>query len=112
MMKYVTIISSLIVLSIFAGLLLATGTAPAANRENAPQTAEKPTWEIPIAAGVWYPSDGAVPEKPMRYYRVRCWPGCHTGSAYGKYPHKPLNDNPIYPTSTIGAHSKSSAGAE
>ena len=54
----------------------------------------------PIAPGVWYPGD-PLPEKPMRYYRVRCWPGCHRGSSHGKYPDKPLNMKPIFPTSTI-----------
>ena len=33
----------------------------------------------PIAPGVWYPGE-PLPEKPMRYYRVRCWPGCHRGT--------------------------------
>jgi hypothetical protein len=64
----------------------------------------KPSWEVPIAAGVWYPSDGPVPDHPMRYYRVRCWPGCHTGSSYGKYPQKTLDDTPIFPTSAASAH--------
>jgi hypothetical protein len=41
----------------------------------------------------------------MRYYRARCWPGCHTGSSLGKYPHKTLNDKPIWPTSTVKANS-------
>lgn len=53
----------------------------------------------PIAPGVWYPGDGALPDNPVRYYRVRCWPGCHRGSAYGKYPDKSLNMKPIFPTS-------------
>ncbi len=59
-------------------------------------------WEIPMAAGVWYPGSGPVPEKPMRYYRVRCFPGCHVGSKYGAFPNTPLKgDRPIFPTSTI-----------
>jgi hypothetical protein len=45
-----------------------------------------------------------VPDHPMRYYRVRCWPGCHTGSSFGKYPQKALNDKPIFPTSAATAH--------
>jgi hypothetical protein len=53
-----------------------------------------------------------MPEKPMRYYRVRCWPGCHTGSSYGKYPDKPLKDRPIFPTSTIDMHSEGPAPKE
>jgi hypothetical protein len=67
---------------------------------------------VPIAAGVWYPTDGPVPEKPMRYYRVRCWPGCHTGSDLGKYPHKTLRDMPIWPTSTVGTHPTKSSQQE
>jgi hypothetical protein len=61
-------------------------------------------WPSPIAPGVWYPTDGPIPEKPMRYYRVRCWPGCHTGGPYGKYPDKPLTMDPIFPTSTVPGH--------
>jgi hypothetical protein len=57
----------------------------------------------PIAPGVWYPGQ-PMPEKPMRYYRVRCWPGCHSGSDYGKYPDRPLRMQPIYQTSTVRAH--------
>ena len=41
----------------------------------------------PIAAGVWYPGD-PLPEKAFRYYRIRCWPGCHHNSEYGLYPDK------------------------
>jgi hypothetical protein len=54
----------------------------------------------PIAPGVWYPGE-PLPEKPIRYYRVRCWPGCHRGSSFGKYPGEPLNMEPIFRTSTI-----------
>jgi hypothetical protein len=61
-------------------------------------------WPCPIAPGVWYPTDGPVPEKPMRYYRVRCWPGCHKGTPYGKYPDKSLKMDPIFPTSTVPGH--------
>ena len=57
----------------------------------------------PIAPGVWYPGQ-PMPEKPMRYYRVRCWPGCHTGSDFGKYPDKSLNMKPIHQTSALRAH--------
>jgi hypothetical protein len=61
------------------------------------------TREYPVAAGVWYPGDGDIPEKPMRYYRARCWPGCHVGSSqYGMFPETDLEkDQPIWPTSTI-----------
>ncbi|MDY0094373.1 MAG: hypothetical protein RBT80_16895 [Candidatus Vecturithrix sp.] len=51
----------------------------------------------PIAAGVWYPGD-PLPEKPFRYYRVRCWPGCHHNSEYGKYPDRPGNATPAQST--------------
>ncbi len=57
--------------------------------------------EYPIAAGVWYPQDGPIPEKPMRYYRARCWPGCHTGSSLGLYPDEHLDDAPIWTTSSM-----------
>jgi hypothetical protein len=114
-MKYATILLSFLFLFVFAGILPVTGNAPVAqkeNGENAAKAAEQPTWEVPIAAGVWYPTDGAVPEKPMRYYRVRCWPGCHTGSDLGKYPHKTLRDMPIWPTSTVGSHPTKSSQQE
>lgn len=44
----------------------------------------------PIAAGVWYPGQ-PLPEKAFRYYRIRCWPGCHHDSPYGKYPDEPTS---------------------
>ncbi|MBW2443153.1 MAG: hypothetical protein JRH12_21960 [Deltaproteobacteria bacterium] len=114
-MKNAIILLVLIFLSVFAGILPVTGNAPVTqkgNKENEVKTVEQPAWEIPIAAGVWYPTDGAVPEKPIRYYRVRCWPGCHTGSSLGKYPHKTLNDKPIWPTSTVKANSTESSNKE
>ena len=55
----------------------------------------------PIAPGIWYPQDGPIPDKLVRYYRVRCWPGCHSGSPHGKHPKKSLNMKPIFPTSTV-----------
>ena len=106
-MKTIVVLSSLALLITFSGLLPIGGNAPAGatESENKMQSSsEKPSWEIPIAAGVWYPSDGPVPDHPMRYYRVRCWPGCHTGSDYGKYPQKTLHDKPIFPTSAASAH--------
>jgi hypothetical protein len=115
MMKYVLIFLSLLFLVVFAGISPVSASAPVSQQNSADTTARasgKPTWEMPIAAGVWYPTDASMPEKPMRYYRVRCWPGCHTGSSYGKYPHKALNDRPIFPTSTIDMHSKGPAAKE
>ena len=35
----------------------------------------------PVAAGVWYPGE-PVPTVPSRYYRIRCWPGCHSSGEY------------------------------
>jgi hypothetical protein len=67
-----------------------------------PASVESPR-VYPIAPGVWYPGQ-PMPEKPIRYYRVRCWPGCHTGSPHGKYPNKSLNMKPIFPTSTVPVH--------
>jgi hypothetical protein len=66
-----------------------------------PTTTSKTSQLYPIAPGVWYPGSGELPEKPVRYYRVRCWPGCHRGSSHGKYPDIPLNMKPIFPTSTM-----------
>jgi hypothetical protein len=63
-------------------------------------TPAEPAHQIPIAPGVWYPGE-PLPERPIRYYRVRCWPGCHRGSSYGKYPNEPLNMKPIFPTRSI-----------
>ncbi len=103
---------STIILVLFAILVIGTGlpasgdnsTIGANDSRNKKELAGEASWEIPIAAGVWYPTDGPVPDHPMRYYRVRCWPGCHTGSSYGKYPAKALNDKPIFPTSAASAH--------
>ena len=106
-MKYFIIIFSFVLLFLFAGLLpvgddVYAGASDAV--KDMQDSNEKPSWEIPIAAGVWYPTDGEIPDHPMRYYRVRCWPGCHTGSSYGKYPDKVLNDTPIFPTSAASSH--------
>lgn len=59
-------------------------TARAAAMPSPGPEASKTARVYPIAAGVWYPGD-PLPEKPFRYYRVRCWPGCHHNSEYGKY---------------------------
>jgi len=50
---------------------------PVAGAEAAASGWVQPSWEYPIAAGVWYPGDGPLPEHPFKYYRTRCWPGCH-----------------------------------
>ena len=100
MKRFNLILLGLAVLLLSAALALA-GTA--SNSKDMPKpAANQPDWEMPIAAGTWYPQQGALPDKPMRYYRARCWPGCHTGSSLGMYPDEPLeNDTPIHMTSTI-----------
>jgi hypothetical protein len=106
-MKTIIVLFSFAVLVTFTGLLPIGGNSPAGANDSGNKiqsSSEKISWEIPIAAGVWYPTDGPVPNNPMRYYRVRCWPGCHTGSSYGQYPQKALNDKPIFPTSAASAH--------
>ncbi len=98
---------------IFTVSIISMGVLGAANQKGAaPSDLDKaaaappaePGRVYPIAAGVWYPTDGPIPEKPMRYYRVRCWPGCHTGSSLGMYPNAKLRDTPIHSTSTIDKH--------
>ncbi|MCG6909377.1 MAG: hypothetical protein LJE94_04545 [Deltaproteobacteria bacterium] len=88
---------------IFVCSAMISAVGIAANATDKAGKAGGVTWEVPIAAGVWYPGDGEIPEKPMRYYRARCWPGCHVGSSqYGMFPNTSLsNDRPIFPTSTI-----------
>jgi hypothetical protein len=96
-MKYILLSMALLV--IVYGL---SAPAQATDRSAAmPTTTSETSHLYPIAPGVWYPGCGELPEKPVRYYRVRCWPGCHHGSSHGKYPDIPLNMNPIFPTSTI-----------
>ena len=112
-MKYFLVIVTSLFILISLGWVMQTGsdaTAPAAQEaEKSYATAPKPAAAAtpttarvyPIAPGVWYPGQGPLPEKPVRYYRARCWPGCHRGSSHGMYPDKPLNMEPIFPTSTI-----------
>jgi hypothetical protein len=101
-MKYFLIGVTALFLLIAVGNILATSNDTAVVTASQLSDESAPTSRVyPIAAGVWYPGNGALPEKPMRYYRVRCWPGCHSGSSYGKYPERPLNMKPIFPTRTI-----------
>ncbi|MCP4693043.1 MAG: hypothetical protein GY859_33685 [Desulfobacterales bacterium] len=109
-MKYL-----LIGIVIFTVSIVSIGILGAANEKGVrPESGDmsdvaashEPGRVYPIAAGVWYPTDGPIPEKPMRYYRVRCWPGCHTGSSLGMYPDDKLHDMPIHYTSTIDKHPK------
>jgi hypothetical protein len=106
-MKYFIFLVSCWFLLAFTGWLPVFGSHTAglkSSQDNAGPSPDKITWEVPIAAGIYYPSDGPVPDHPVRYYRVRCWPGCHSGSSLGKYPDKALKGNPIFPTSTIDGH--------
>ena len=114
-MKQMIILSASLSLFLLAVILPVCATPPVAEQgevESAAKTTIQPSWEVPVAAGVWYPTDGPIPDKPMRYYRARCWPGCHVGSKYGKYPEKKLHDNPIWPTSTVNTHSVKSSPKE
>ena len=49
---------------------------PAAQPDSTAAAVETP-WQYPIAPGVWVPGDGPLPSQPFKYYRIRCWPGCH-----------------------------------
>jgi len=64
-------------------------------------TLEKPSNDYPIAAGIYYPWNEEQAEVSVRYYRARCWPGCHSGSSIGLYPDKKLDYLPVYMTSHI-----------
>ena len=108
-MKNIIILVLCVSLVIFTGLLpvMSSNTQGTKGAEsNAAEPSPQVTWEVPIAAGIYYPSDGPVPDNPVRYYRVRCWPGCHTGSSLGKYPTKALDDKPIFPTTTVDGHTQ------
>jgi hypothetical protein len=96
-MKYILLGIALLVIVSGLSTLAHTGD----ESKVTPTTASEATQIYPIAPGVWYPGCGELPEKPIRYYRVRCWPGCHRGSSHGKYPDIPLNMNPVFPTSTM-----------
>lgn len=96
-MKYFLIIITLLFLLAGVGTIAQTGD----KSTTMSTTSTKAPYIYPVAPGVWYPGDGALPEKPIRYYRVRCWPGCHRGSTLGKYPDIPLGMKPIFPTSTM-----------
>jgi hypothetical protein len=105
-MKHLVIFFSLLCLLIAPAVagFSSSQTTTAKSEVASPAAVAQETERVyPIAPGVWYPGQ-PMPEKPMRYYRVRCWPGCHSGSDYGKYPDKPLNMKPIYQTSTLRAH--------
>ena len=115
-MKSTAWLPILILLAILSGVLPAAGASASdsgkTSRSTAASTAELAR-RYPIAPGIWYPTDGPIPEKlPLRYYRVRCWPGCHSGSANGKYPNRALKMKPIFPTSAASAHRPAAAPNE
>jgi len=96
-MKYILVVISLVgIVSVLSSQAQTSDISTAT-----PRTTSEAIHLYPIAPGVWYPGYGELPEKPVRYYRVRCWPGCHHGSSHGKYPDIPLNMDPIFPTSTM-----------
>ncbi|MGD9180294.1 MAG: hypothetical protein PVF26_04445 [Desulfobacterales bacterium] len=105
-MRYLAVFISLLflVLALAGAGLSSDQTTTAQSAVASPSAVANETERVyPIAPGVWYPGQ-PMPEKPMRYYRVRCWPGCHSGSDYGKYPSKSLNMKPIHQTSALRAH--------
>lgn len=105
-MKHLMVFFAIMLLIIGAAALGLSGDQSVTADQNL-VTKQSPSVETarvyPIAPGVWYPGQ-PMPENPIRYYRIRCWPGCHTGSPHGKYPNKPLNMKPIFPTSTVPTH--------
>ena len=115
-MKSFGFLPVLILLAAFIWVLPVAGTSPADSGKTArgaTPTTEQLARRYPIAPGIWYPTDGPIPEKlPLRYYRVRCWPGCHSGSSNGKYPNQPLKMKPIFPTSAASAHRQRPAAQE
>jgi len=101
-LKYILLVVLLVTCVTVVKTLSAPETPIPVSPEAAKSHGEKVDWEIPLAAGVYYPHKGETPQAKMRYYRVRCWPGCHVGSDKGMYPNYPLvRDKPIFPTSTI-----------
>lgn len=58
-----------------------SASAEATPTPEAADTVSKAPRRYPIAAGVWYPGQ-PVPKTASRYYRIRCWPGCHS---YGEW---------------------------
>jgi len=101
MRALITVIVSFALLVVSAALMASTATDGTRGVHNAAASTQTEFPRYPIAPGVWYPGDGPLPDHPVRYYRARCFPGCHSGSRYGKYPDKQLGYHPIFPTSTI-----------
>ena len=110
-MKYLLVFVTLLFLVMYSATSKGDDEAIPSESTSTRQVSVEEAGGYPIAPGVWYPGE-PMPEKPMRYYRVRCWPGCHRGSSYGKYPDVPLNMQPIFPTRTLDLSSTLSAGDE
>ena len=101
-MRYLLVFLMVLAVAIYTSALEGSDEASPSGSEDisTTQVTDDVTRVYPIAPGVWYPGD-PLPEKPMRYYRVRCWPGCHRGSSHGKYPEEPLNMEPIFYTRSL-----------
>jgi hypothetical protein len=82
--------SAICTLLVAAALLLASCAAMPSKEDQAQQLNPEPAEETatpvaelqapcqyPIAPGIWVPGDGPLPAHPFKYYRIRCWPGCH-----------------------------------
>ncbi|MBD3305314.1 hypothetical protein GF339_03050 [candidate division KSB3 bacterium] len=100
-MRHLVICAVVITLLAAVGVVAQTQEQPIASEEKSAATPVATDPEVitaprkyPIAAGVWYPGQ-PLPEKPFRYYRIRCWPGCHHNSEYGKYPDRPTT-SPVH----------------
>jgi len=116
-MKYLLSVVILIFLIIISGFMitgcskspavLETETIPSHYQETERQRStlvvplERSSTNYPIAAGIYYPWNEEKSEVSVRYYRARCWPGCHSGSSIGLYPDKKLDHLPVYMTSHI-----------
>ena len=114
-MKYLLSAATLIFLIMISGFVITGCSESPAVLENEPASPqhqeterstlfvplEKPSADYPIAPGIHYPWNEEQEEVSVRYYRVRCWPGCHSGSSIGLYPDKKLDHLPVYMTSHI-----------
>ena len=114
-MKYLISVTTLIFLIMISGFVITGCSESPAVLENETISSqhqeterstlvvplEKPSADYPIAAGIHYPWNEEQEEISVRYYRVRCWPGCHSGSSIGLYPDKKLDHLPVYMTSHI-----------
>jgi hypothetical protein len=71
MMKYILIFLSWLFVVVLAGISPACASAPDSQQNSADTTgraSNQPTWEIPIAAGVWYPGPERQTHFSDHYY--------------------------------------------